>query len=165
MPEYIEREALLNEAKKRAKAFSSALIYEAIKEAPAADVVEVVYGHWIITEEILETIRECSRCHCKTYYPKPLSFNVRKSPYCEDCGAKMAGSDINVTTNNGWISVKDRLPDNPMERVLVHIKEANGIMGLPNIDTDRYLEGDWVRWIENVTHWQPLPEPPKGAVE
>lgn len=42
MPEYIEREALLNEAKKRAKAFSSALIYEAIKEAPAADVVEVV---------------------------------------------------------------------------------------------------------------------------
>lgn len=40
--EYIEREALLNEAKKRAQAFSVALIYEAIKEAPAADVVEVV---------------------------------------------------------------------------------------------------------------------------
>lgn len=42
MAEYIEREALLNEAKKRAQAFSVALIYEAIKEAPACDVVEVV---------------------------------------------------------------------------------------------------------------------------
>lgn len=42
MAEYIEREALLEEARKRAKAFSSVLIYEAIKQAPAADVVEVV---------------------------------------------------------------------------------------------------------------------------
>lgn len=64
---------------------------DVIKTLPAADVVEVVHGYWIITEEILETIRECSCCHCKTYYPKPLSFNVRKSPYCEDCGAKMDG--------------------------------------------------------------------------
>jgi hypothetical protein len=39
MPEYIEREALLEEARKRAKAFSSVLIYEAIKQAPTADVV------------------------------------------------------------------------------------------------------------------------------
>lgn len=62
-----------------------------ICKAPAADVVEVVHGEWIITEEILETIKECSCCHCKTYYPKPLSFNVRKSPFCEDCGAKMDG--------------------------------------------------------------------------
>lgn len=42
MAEYIEREALLNEARERAKAFSCALIYEAIKEAPACDVVEIV---------------------------------------------------------------------------------------------------------------------------
>lgn len=74
---------------------------------------------------------------------------------------KLPAADVEPV--NRWISVDERLPDNPRERVLVYIKDANGIMGLPNIDTDRYLEGDWVRWPENVTHWQPLPEPPKGS--
>ena len=58
---------------------------------PPCNVVEVRHGEWIITEEVSEIIRECSCCHCKTYYPKSMRFNCRESPYCEDCGADMRG--------------------------------------------------------------------------
>lgn len=66
---------------------------------------------------------------------------------------------------NEWISVGDRLPDVPKndfasDYVLIHDKEA----------------GEWVAYydanggwrdarecfpFENVTHWMPLPKPPK----
>lgn len=62
-----------------------------------------------------------------------------------------------------WISVKDRLP-NPGERVLATdgafvgtaFTRANGWM--------RYEGIDWqVISSSRVTHWMPLPEPPKEA--
>ena len=56
---------------------------------------------------------------------------------------------------NGWISVEDRLPDENT-RVLVFIPYTD-----TKIDTDRILNGKWVRWIDKITHWQPLPEPPE----
>lgn len=91
MPEYIEREALLNEAKKRAQAFSVALIYEAIKEAPACDVVEVVRGEWVEIQKY--DIFECSECGYEWYVQgiakvHPLENSAH---YCPNCGAKMDG--------------------------------------------------------------------------
>ena len=61
-----------------------------------------------------------------------------------------------------WISVKDRLPESEEERVLVRIKYKELIYGVPSLDTDRYKNNNWVRYGEYVTHWMPLPEPPKG---
>ncbi len=62
-----------------------------------------------------------------------------------------------------WISVEDRLPDNGLERVLVFLRDDDFTkpIGENKIDTDRYLDGKWVRWGRFVTHWMPLPEPPK----
>lgn len=59
-----------------------------------------------------------------------------------------------------WISVADSLPGFDIERVLVVIN-GNFVLGYPKMDTDRYLNGRWVRYGDNVTHWMPLPEPPK----
>lgn len=60
-----------------------------------------------------------------------------------------------LTTPNEWVSVKERLPENNC-RVLVHVT------GKPfDIDADRLADGKWVRWGWCVTHWMPLPEPPK----
>lgn len=95
--EYIEREALLNEARKRAKAFSVALIYEAIKEAPAADVVEVVHGH---NETSMHPVDEflCSVCgfccvdYTETKYNEDGDYEYScecEFDYCPKCGAKM----------------------------------------------------------------------------
>lgn len=56
-----------------------------------------------------------------------------------------------------WISVEDRLPDEDV-RVLVCIDSDRHYI---KMDTDRILKGKWVRWSTYVTHWMPLPEPPK----
>ncbi|MBQ7347776.1 MAG: hypothetical protein IJW55_07450 [Clostridia bacterium] len=34
-------------------------------------------------------------------------------------------------------------------------------LGENKIDTDRYVDGKWVRWGKYVTHWMSLPEAPK----
>lgn len=59
-----------------------------------------------------------------------------------------------------WISVKDRLPKEDDGVVLVY---SSGVE--PAVFTgDIFLEYDkYEGWeINNVTHWTPLPEPPKG---
>ena len=57
-----------------------------------------------------------------------------------------------------WISVRDRLPEDQVE-VLVATRSKNGVR---NIDKG-YLAIDHFihRGHAEVTHWMPLPEPPK----
>ena len=54
-----------------------------------------------------------------------------------------------------WISVEDRLPDKqPCEYLVVN---AN------NVETAICLDNRWItpRRVTKITHWMPLPEPPK----
>ena len=58
-----------------------------------------------------------------------------------------------------WISVDDRLP-NPGQEVLVYLPEM--------IETTIYHGSKWDEpWDtmhgDEITHWMPLPEPPKAA--
>lgn len=57
-----------------------------------------------------------------------------------------------------WISVKDMLPKED-NRVLVWL--GIRLYDYTQIDTDRLLNGRFVRWGNDVTHWMPLPNPPK----
>ena len=76
------------------------------------------------------------------------------------------GFRIGVTKGasaNGWISVKDRLPED-FQKVLVFWKEH----GEPMVDTafwqkdaKRFDGEHWVRMEDKVTHWMPIPEPPQ----
>ena len=72
-----------------------------------------------------------------------------------------------------WISVKDRLPDNKeYDWVLAQVVEDNGFMHIPTVMEYRQSKNDWFEetygWISDhngaftVTHWMPLPQPPKG---
>ena len=67
----------------------------------------------------------------------------------------------NGVTVQEWISVDDRLPEDYKQRVMV-ICIGDYPIGYPKIDTDRYVRGQWVRYGIYVTHWMPLPQPPKG---
>jgi len=63
-----------------------------------------------------------------------------------------------------WIKVEDKLP-NENTRVLVYI----GVEKLDShiytfFDTDRLLNGRWVRWGSYITHWMPLPKPPEMEI-
>ena len=79
----------------------------------------------------------------------------------------------NGVTVQEWISVDDRLPDNKEhDWVLAQVVEDNGYMHIPKVMEYMQSKNDWFEetygWISKhngaftVTHWMPLPEPPKG---
>lgn len=61
-----------------------------------------------------------------------------------------------------WVSVNDDTPKDSSERVQVFLRDTEFTkpIGENKIDTDRYVDGKWVRWGKYVTHWKPLPDPP-----
>ncbi len=130
-------------------------------EAPTEDVVEAKYGHWIRKDyKPCGHDYLCSVCG----FGVPLEYK-----HCPECGAKMDGKKkilnitdhsvaVNKMVQNQWISVEDRLPEEDT-RVFVYLVSERSYT---EIDTDRMACGKWVRWGSDVTHWMPLPEPPKG---
>ena len=73
--------------------------------------------------------------------------------------------------DNGWISVKDRLPESVANRVIVWVKDAEiyGHIGFGHYEKYKGQE-IWFNLINNeafeirgqtVTHWMQLPEMPK----
>ena len=55
-----------------------------------------------------------------------------------------------------WISVDDRLPEQGEEAICI---AADGDMMI-----GKYTEWGWMFpcYFEDLTHWMPLPQPPKG---
>ncbi len=68
---------------------------------------------------------------------------------------------------NEWISVKDRLPEKNGRYIttVCKYKDEIDVFDLWYEDDDWYIdEGDYMYEYE-VTHWMPLPEPPKEGVD
>lgn len=66
----------------------------------------------------------------------------------------------NGVTVQKWIPVSERLLEEDV-RVLVRIDQNSKWHTEVELDTDRRHKNSWVRWGEAITHWMPLPEPPK----
>lgn len=60
-----------------------------------------------------------------------------------------------------WISVKDRLPDNCVE-VLAYDTDCGIVIGWYDKEIGDFA-ADFISLLDAVTHWQPLPEPPKDG--
>ena len=103
MKEYIERETVLERLAKvdmdTYYGFTAAVQFgvnhaiQCIKEAPAADVVEVRHGRWMTTDAYPHHLY-CSVCY-KTYAKNAKWVNELDLPtnYCPNCGARMGKED------------------------------------------------------------------------
>ena len=86
--------------------------------------------------------------------------------FAERIADHLIANGVTFATDNNvgdkWISVKDRLPEDSVE---VNLHTRSGIVGTGFYD--KYTKS-WVQWyssgslLVDVTHWMPLPEPPKG---
>lgn len=104
-----------------------------------------------------------------------LKNDIGKSRYCDLWHYEQAideAIEIITCVTCKWISVEDRLPDNKEhDWVLAQVVERNGYMHIPKVMEYRQLKNDWFEetygWLSEhngaftVTHWMPLPEPPK----
>lgn len=66
----------------------------------------------------------------------------------------------NGVTVQQWISVKDRLPDKRGEYLCYYKFEPDS----PDVVCENTYQGSglWLSEMDKVTHWQPMPQPPKG---
>lgn len=97
MPEeYISREAALTALQDSDLFNTTERQLRAIRELPAADVAEVVYGRWILHHTVTgNPYTECSNC-CTDFAFKTdkgtfAKLDMRDMPYCPFCSAKMDG--------------------------------------------------------------------------
>lgn len=100
MKEHIEREAALaiceqeyQERLKQADWCGDTVAWNiggAIKGLPAADVVEVRHGRWIVFDPKNAESKECSMCGY-------LFSRLYPSNYCPNCGARMDKEDDHET--------------------------------------------------------------------
>lgn len=89
---------------------------------------------------------------------------------CDHCGARWGLGD------NQWISVEDRLPPDDEDVLVYHQQDSHISVGFFEKDNVQwYIESDgnkfytdtgWeteIPWAQKgrVTHWMPLPKPPK----
>lgn len=68
---------------------------------------------------------------------------------------------IEVKPDNGWISVKDRLPENDGLYIVCKAIKPHQI-----VFEAHWKENKWLSVVKNnqldcITHWQSLPKPPK----
>ena len=168
MDEYIKREAAIEAVKHAwAKGLEPSQYIEIIT---AADVAPVRHGRWV---HHIAGGKQISACWCSVCNVE----HETEQNYCPNCGAKMDGGADHLISNGvtvqGWISVKDRLPDNKEhDWVLAQVVEDNGYMHIPRVMEYRQAKDDWFEetygWLSehnglfSVTHWMPLPNPPKG---
>ena len=82
--------------------------------------------------------------------------------YCDNCFTERFADHLiaNGVTVQEWIPVTERLPDTE-DRVLVCCKTKKG---LQTVNMAYLFNGTWHGQgsMSGVTHWMPLPEPPKG---
>ena len=121
-----------------------------------------------VMEKLVDLLREA---------PYNIFGNKLGNCYFDSCLELIADHLIaHGVTVQEWIPVTERLPDNKEhDWVLAQVVEDNGFMHIPKVMEYRQQRNDWLDetygWLSEhngaftVTHWMPLPEPPKGVLD
>lgn len=122
--------------------------------------------HFLVCKYADNETEECSQY--KSY--NRANKVEKENEVLKECIVRMALGRYGVQK---WIPVTERLPDNKEhDWVLAQVVEDNGYMHIPKVMEYRQALNDWYEetygWLSkhngafSVTHWMPLPEPPKG---
>ena len=117
---------------------------------------------------------KCGREMKRTLLMNAVSKEFFQKYNCIECGVEIwekesANNEQNneqAETDDDWISVKDRLPDEK-ERYLICTENRRiyiayyQLLGDKFSNHEPFWQGSSCRFT-SVTHWQPLPELPKG---
>ena len=92
------------------------------------------------------------------------AFASDLKPFLKDTAFALFETKEEENEEPRWISVKDRLPDDIGYYLVVYRDKYNGIS---SIALDNYVKcgaGEWwaSEFTRNITHWMPIPQPPKG---
>ena len=124
-------------------------------------------------KEIVKALRECSsgNMNCSKCPMWDSKIDLR----CMDFAMKCAADMLEWDTKPKWISVKDRLPEVDVQVIVFAVGKYDCFIGTTThaISTmlDRPSGKRWaVPWQYfdvdyEITHWMPLPEPPKEGME
>lgn len=127
-------------------------------------------AEYIERETVLEALREMGN----EFIMHSMVGCAYRTTVCMEKIESLPAIDLGATVQE-WVSVKDRLPENTTDKVIVHCK--NGYIGFGHYeDCNSWLIGCKLENIKphvvcdvygidggyKVTHWMPLPEPPKG---
>lgn len=105
-----------------------------------------------VREKLVEVFAEAARTCIETDCSK---CRYLTTPLCVD-NLLIDHLIANGVTVQEWIPVSERLPE---DSATVHVCHKNGF-----VTTNAWLGANW--WFKNernpITHWMPLPQPPKG---
>ena len=110
-----------------------------------ADTGEQVVNCFVLLPEKDAAAVDALRAYANTTENKTLAEDIYN----------WVGKDVTVQQ---WIPVTERLPENNTRNVVCYI---DPIDGEKTVSSDVFWKERWVRFGEYVTHWMPLPEPPK----
>jgi len=120
--------------------------------------------------ELIAEVKDCSVIDISKY--KWRYADEALALIGEDIDVPASADDTNVGRKSGvWISCKDKMPEDNTSVLFVYVNE-NGIKSvhygyhqtLKGIGSSwAKPSGGWQYWDDDVTHWQPLPEPPKDG--
>ena len=126
-------------------------------------------------EELVKALRSCSDLPTGNSGCAGCMFASLYEPACTDLLLRHAADQIERDQKEiaelraklpKWISVKERLPIDRLKKYLVAFRDAGGSI----VDMARYFPSDgwtcdnWDVPQNLITHWMPLPEPPKEDV-
>jgi len=101
---------------------------------------------------LMTCITDCGDCFCCADHDTAVSVVLEEL----------------ANRESGWISVDDRLPDSGVMVLVLANGKPNKNVTLVNAyelaeyDQDGWILDTWPEWMDaDVTHWMPLPEPPK----
>ena len=123
-------------------------------------------------DKLIKSLRICSDLPTGNSGCAGCMFASLYEPACTDLLLRHAADQIERDQKEiealraklpKWISVKERLPIDRLKKYLVAFRDAGGSI----VDMARYFPSDgwtcdnWDVPQNLITHWMPLPEPPK----